>query len=107
MCGRRGDSRLKIGAVGQALAEGAHFGGYRYDLRKKLGSEDVLDNREGGYRRPETFLLSEQEFRDFIAQKDVYAVLYSFYKVRFMQDQVLSRLKETTQQILTALESLD
>jgi hypothetical protein len=74
------------------------------DLRKKLGSIRVL--YESAQFAPETYFLKDQEYRDLIAQKDVYALFESKHEIRRRQHAQLLYLKEKTDEILAQLEAL-
>ncbi|MCZ6674692.1 MAG: DUF6090 family protein [Verrucomicrobia bacterium] len=73
-------------------------------MREKLGSIHVLFDREDF--RPERFELSVEEYRKFIAQKDVYAFWENRQRQVIYQLRLYEVMKETTEQILATLEAL-
>ena len=87
-----------------SLSRQDHFLGPRSQLNAKLGDIRVLSNSR---TPPEAFNLSDREYRELITQKEVYSVLSLGEQYRSRQLSLLKRLKDTTQQILTALEALD
>lgn len=78
--------------------------GSTWKVRESLGSIHGLINRP--YFTPEAFQLSDQEFREFIAQKHVYAAYENYQWIIRNSHKWLIQLKEDAQQILTALEDL-
>ena len=81
------------------------FMGSRGALRTKLGSEYYLTDTPNRYR-PEVFALSDQEYLEFISQKEVFAIINSFYILRSDQARWLRKIKENTENILAALKAL-
>ena len=77
-----------------------------YELRRRLGSHGILYLREA-YNPPAAFDISDQEFRHFLAQKEVYAVFENLAVFHNVKLEHLIQMRDLTQQILTALESLD
>ena len=74
-------------------------------VREKVGSLQVLMANDRFY--PKMFELSNDEYRDLVAQKEVYAFFEHrhFFYINLLAGQV--RMKELTEQILTELETLD
>ncbi|MDA0349175.1 MAG: DUF6090 family protein [Verrucomicrobia bacterium] len=76
------------------------------ELRKQLGSWEIM----GEFRLPnppEAFNLSTQEYRNFIAQKEVYAIFENMLVFHALKLAALNEMKNTTEQILTALDALE
>ena len=109
---RLGTSKLAYGALRDMNREDVLIGASA-ELRKKLGSVTQLLPAEWGrvnqspLFEPEAFQLSDQEFREFIAQKEVYSIFESRLLIRSRTRNQVSSLKRTTEQILTALEALE
>ena len=82
------------------------FVGVRLELRKILGTENVLIQMPDRFR-PKAFELTEKEYREIIADKEVYAIFSTIRSIRGFQTQNLSNLKRITEEILIALETLD
>ena len=80
--------------------------GEAMSLRRELGSLAVLWNRNS-YAAPETYVLSDSEYRKLIARTEVYAFFELTYNLQDNQKRRLWDAKVTAQQILTALEALD
>jgi hypothetical protein len=55
---------------------------------------------------PELYQLTDQAFREMIAQKEVYSIFESRLIIRSRMRGVISNLKETSEQILATLEAL-
>jgi len=87
------------------MARHDYFYGGVLDLRKILGSIKELYEAGVSYK-PEAFSLSDSEFRQLIAQKEVYAVLENHYELKRRLLQRLSLLKEITEKILVRLDGL-
>jgi len=81
-----------------------HFLGGMLELHKTLGSFEVL--YENSKFKPDAYILSDHEYRNLIAQKEVYAGFSSKHEIFFRRLGKLRELKELTEQILTALEAL-
>ena len=82
-----------------------NFTGKVADLRQNLGSLRVLTR---GYEaQPEIFRLSDMEQRELLSSKEVYSIFETKRTIRLRQQSDLRSMKETTEQILAALESLD
>ena len=79
------------------------FLGPWWELRSMVGAEGVLLHNRF---TPEAYQLSDQEFRDFIVQKEVYARIENYTILIEIQLQRLKSLRDSSQQILTALEGL-
>jgi hypothetical protein len=76
------------------------------ELRKQLGSWEIM----GEFRLPnppEAFNLSTQEYRNFIAQKEVYAVFENMLVFHALKLAALNEMKNYTEQILAALAALE
>ena len=88
-----------------------HFLGALLTVRQKLGGlEPLLLHPESTSGLlgdlPEAYTLSDKEYRDMIAQKDVYAAISSKWELKKRLLGRLRNLKETTEQILVTLEAL-
>ena len=59
------------------------------------------------YYTPEVFSLSNQQYRELIAQKEVYGIFEAKSEAAYRMSNILIELKEISEQILTALEALD
>jgi uncharacterized protein (DUF1919 family) len=80
--------------------------GVSYEVRKRLGTMAVLRADER-FNTPDNFALSDEDYRRLIAQREIYAFFELKYKLRLNQMSNLENLKETTEQILAALEALE
>jgi hypothetical protein len=61
------------------LAGDAAILGSTYEIHRELGSTAVLDPEYHGLHVPGEYTLSDQEFRDFIAQKKVYTAFGNYF----------------------------
>ena len=89
-----------------------HFLGNISRLREKVGSIEILfpnSQVTSGLALPipEKYALSNQEYLELIAEKEVYAAIASKREIKFRQRGRLRNLKALAEQILTALEALD
>jgi hypothetical protein len=78
--------------------------GSQFELYKELGSRSVLQGRGSG---PKAFGLSDEEYRQFIARKDVYATYEQMQRYVGNKIQHLNRMKSIMNRILQTLETLD
>jgi hypothetical protein len=77
--------------------------GNALELRKQLGSIYALLGME--HYKPEVFSLSNQQYRELIAQKEVYGIFEAKSEAARRMSDIMVQLKEITEQILTALEA--
>jgi hypothetical protein len=99
------ESRMKRLEQHDQLWIEADFTGLIQDLRTQLGTINVLI---GGNNIPaKNFQVSEDEFYQLIGTKEVYAFFETKRALKSRQVRNLKKLKEKTEQILTALEALD
>ena len=75
------------------------------EVQSQIGSANVLRGTKGFI--PEKFQVTEQEFWELIARKDVYAMFETRYRIKSRQLRNFRNLKETIEEILTALEALE
>ena len=79
------------------------FLGNWWEVRSMVGAEGALfANRF----TPEAFKLSDQEFLDFIAQKEVYARIENFKILKEIDLRRMMQLRDYSEQILSALDAL-
>jgi hypothetical protein len=93
------------------VARQDHFLGAMSSVRQKLGGLEPLFLHPESTTLllgdlPDAYTLSDEEFRDMIAQKEVYAAMSSKWELKKRLLGRLESLKETTEQILAALEAL-
>ena len=88
-----------------AIHNEMNFIGEIAELRQNLGSLRVL--RRSQSDQPEVFRVTDEEYRKIFSSKEVYAIYESKRILRGRQQNDLKNMKEISQQILTALESLD
>jgi len=91
--------------------------GSTWEVRKKLGaigvpmdqsiSKDIAIASTQNPAVPAAFELSEQEFRSFIAQKEVFAAYDNIYWLTHTKLSYLQEMKDTSVQILAKLEALE
>ena len=85
-------------------AQEASMGSGR-EIRKQLGSWGVLFT-DKKFPAPQTFELSDQEYRKMIAQKEIYSMYESMLNFHLLKFEALFDSKQTTEEILIALEAL-
>jgi hypothetical protein len=74
-------------------------------LRRRLGSLAVfLDTTS--LEAPEAYLLSDSQYRELIAEKEVYSFFETMYQLKNNQTRRLQNVKEITVEILARLEKL-
>jgi hypothetical protein len=79
--------------------------GDSYEVRKRLGTMAVL-RADTRFNTPDKFALSDKDYLELIAQREVYAFFELKYKLRGNQMRNLENLKPTIEQIIATLESL-
>ena len=82
------------------------FLGSFWDVRKKLGSLHSIDHNPGDYFESSTYLLSDKEYRAFIAQPDVYAAFENMQWIFRNELDNLLRARDAADTILSVLKSL-
>ncbi len=79
--------------------------GSQVELHKELGSRQILyPQRQSGY---EQFRITEDEYREFIARKDVYATYEQMERFVGIKLGRMKDMKEIMTQVLETLESLN
>ena len=81
------------------------FTGSFWELRKKLGSLDLIFGTSS--IMPKSHSMADSEYRKLLAENEVYAVIENRWKIMSRMKGNLDDLTEVTEQILTALETLD
>ena len=81
-------------------------GGLYTDIRKQLGASAILRDLPWLDNIPEAYELTDEEYRQFIAQKEVFAYFDMKAELKFRQLRRLYQLKDTTEEILATLKAL-
>ena len=81
--------------INQDLHREANLTGESMNIRRRLGSLAVLIGDDTISEAPETYLMTDQQYREFIAEKDVYAYFEIVYTLQANQRNRLQDANES------------
>jgi hypothetical protein len=82
-----------------------YLGSY-WEVRKQMGTLHSIDHNPDNIFEPNTYLLSDGDYRVFIAKPEVYAAFENMQWIYQNQYEILVEAKTTTEEVLAILDSL-
>ena len=92
--------------INQDMDRESNIKGEAMPIRRQLGSFEVLIDRDNIDVIPDAYALSDSDYRELIAQKDIYAYFEMIYDTKLNQKDRLLDARNISEQILATLKSL-